>query len=260
MTTVTRTGWLDEVRHGVPLAVWQGPGGVEAVASGRSGGVSEGPWASLNLSASTGDRPAHVRENRRRLLAATGLERTRVRYCHQVHGAAVHRAEALPALDLLDVEARPVPGDGLVARTIDLGLLILAADCVPVVLARLDGTGHAVCHAGWRGLVAGVVEATAAELGSPAAAAIGPCAGPGRYAVGPEVAAALVERFGPGAVTAHGTADLPACTAVALAAAGVEAVDRLDRCTIADERLYSHRRDGPPGGRQVLLAVRRRNA
>ena len=257
MQAARTTAWVDELRGGVPLAVWRGPGGVEAVVSGRAGGVSEGPWASLNLSASTGDRPAHVRENRRRLLVAAGLCATRVRWCRQVHGSAVHSAEGLPALDLLDAAAQPPDGDGLVAGTPGLGLLVFAADCVPVVVARLDGAGHAVCHAGRRGLVAGVVEATVAVLGGAAVAAVGPCAGPDRYEVGADVGAELVDRFGPGAVTAHGTADLPYCAVRALAAAGVPAVDVLDRCTIGDERLFSHRRDGAPGGRQALLAVRR---
>jgi hypothetical protein len=257
VAVVPDTGWTDELRAGVPLAVWHGPGGVRAVVSGRPGGVSHGPWSSLNLSASTGDEPRHVRENRRRLLAAVGLGPTSVRWLRQVHGATVLRAEELPALDLLDLDAQPSVGDGLVTGATDLGLLAFAADCVPVVVARLDGTAHAVCHAGRRGLVEGVVEATVAALGGAATAAIGPCAGPGRYAVGADVAAELLERFGPEAVTSRGTADLPRCTELALAAAGVDRVDRLDRCTISDRRLFSHRRDGTPSGRQALLAVRR---
>ncbi len=225
--------------------------------SSRLGGVSRGPWSSLNLSTSTGDRPADVRENRRRLLAAARLDPTHVRWCDQVHGATVHRAEDVGEMDLLDVDARPEQGDGLVTEATGVGLLVFAADCVPVVVARLDGSGVAVCHAGHRGLVDGVVEATVDLLGGRAVAAVGPCAGPSRYTVGDDVAGPLVDRFGPEAVTPHGTADLPRCAGLALAAAGVVAVDPLDRCTIADERLFSHRRDGSPSGRQVLLAVRR---
>ncbi len=251
------TGWREDVVAGVPLLRWRGPGTVEAFVSGRAGGVSTGPWRTLNVSASTGDRPEHVRENRRRLLAAVGVRGTRTRWCRQVHGAVVHRAEAMPPLDYLVPESVAPAGDALVAEAADTALLVLAADCVPVVLARADGSAVAVCHAGWRGLVAGVVEATATALGGPAVAAVGPCAGPRRYEVGDEVAAALVARFGPEAVTAAGTADLPRCTAVALAAAGVVAVDGAERCTIEEQAFFSHRRDGSPGGRQALVAVRR---
>ncbi len=243
--------------EGVPLLHWAGPAGVVAAFSGRRGGVSRGPFASLNLSTATGDEPGRVRENRRRLLAATGADASRVVWCRQTHSAAVHRAEDLPALDFVR-DTGPVPaGDGLVTALRGQAVVVFAADCVPIVVARLDGRAVGVAHAGWRGLAAGVVDALVRELGDGAkAAAIGPCAGPDRYAVGPDVAAALERACGPTAVTGRGTADLAAAASAALRRAGVEAVDIAELCTIGDaDRFFSHRRDGAPGGRQAAVAL-----
>ena len=135
---------------------------------------------------------------------------------------------------------------------------MLSADCVPLVVALADGSALAVVHAGWKGLVAGAVEAAAAALGpGPKSAAVGPCAGPGAYAVGEDVAEPLRARFG--AAAAGRTADLPFCAVAALAAAGVAtaAVDVAGLCTIGDpERFFSHRRDGAGIGRQGVIAYR----
>jgi YfiH family protein len=148
------------------------------------------------------------------------------------------------------------PGDGLVTASPGRALVAFAADCVPVLLARRDGSAVAACHAGWRGLVAGVVEGTVRALGGEVVAAVGPCAGPERYAVQADVAGPLVARFG-GDVAGGGTADLARCAARALHAAGVEDVESAALCTITDAgRFYSHRRDGAPGGRQGAIVFR----
>jgi YfiH family protein len=248
--------WVDQ--HGLPLLAWHGPPGVVAMFSGRQGGVSRPPFATLNLGMRSGDDRALVRENRRRLCDAVGADPARTSSCYQVHSATVHRAGPVPpGGDFLGGTAEPPVGDALHTEEPRRALVAFAADCVPIAIARADGSAVAVCHAGWRGLVAGVVEATVAALGEgPLQAAVGPCAGPERYEVGPEVAAPLRARFGEAAVR-DGHADLAGCAALALRTSGVADVDVAGLCTIADaERFFSHRRDGAPSGRQAVIAFR----
>ncbi|MEY4225925.1 MAG: hypothetical protein RL190_682 [Actinomycetota bacterium] len=240
-----------------PLLRWQGPEGVVAAFSGRRGGVSEGPYASLNLGLLTDDDRAAVRENRRRLCAAVGADPARTAQNHQVHGAVVREAAPLHG-GFLDPQGELPQADALVTREPELALVALAADCVPIVIAALDGSAVAVVHAGWRGLVAGVVEAAVAAIDGPCAAAVGPCAGPLAYAVGDDVAGPLRERFGDDAARG-GTADLPHCAGRALMAAGLapDAIDIAGICTITDaEGFFSHRRDRGVTGRQGVIAYR----
>lgn len=241
-----------------PLLRWQGPAGVVAFFSGRQGGVSEGPYASLNLGFATGDDHSAVIENRRRLCAAVGADPARTVQSRQIHGAVVRLADPLPG-GFLDPHQHLSAADGLFTTEPDLALVALSADCVPIVIAALDGSSVAVCHAGWRGLVAGVVEATVAALGpGEFAAAVGPCAGPLAYEVGADVAEPLSKRFGERAAVG-GTADLAACAGAALMVAGVlpDRIEIAGLCTITDaEGFFSHRRDGTPCGRQGVIAYR----
>jgi polyphenol oxidase len=215
------------------LLRWEtAPAPYEVVFSTREGGVSEGPYASLNLGLLTGDERARVEQNRRRLFAAAGADAERAAWPLQVHGAAVVRANGrgAEADAIWTDERRP--------------LLVATADCLPIALARTSGE-PAVClvHAGWRGLAEGVVEAAAEALAGELAAVVGPGIGPCCYEVGPEVS----ERFGERARTL----DLRAVTERALRAAGVERVDHVDLCTACDsERFFSHRRDRGLTGRQ----------
>jgi YfiH family protein len=241
-----------------PLLRWQGPEGIVAVFSGRQGGVSTGPFASLNLGLTTGDDRLAVAENRRRLCAAAGADPARTVQNHQVHGTVVRVAEPMLG-GYLDPQGELPQADALITREADLALVALSADCVPIVIAALDGSAVAVCHAGWKGLVAGVVEATVAALGPGAyAAAVGPCAGSQAYEVGEDVAAPLRERFGEGAAY-RGTADLAACAGLALFSAGVspDAIDIAGICTITEsDDFFSYRRDGAATGRQGVIAYR----
>ncbi len=239
---------------GVPLLRWHALPGVVAAFTSRGGGVSDGAFASLNLGLAAGDDPADVCENRRRLCAAVGIEPQRTSGCQQRHGAVVHVVSTVPERAFDDALVTPPHGDGLVTTTARRGIVALAADCVPVIVARCDGTGVAVCHAGWRGLVAGVVGATVRALGGgDLVAAVGPCAGPREYRVNADVADPLLERFGVGVVR-QGTVDLALCAEIALRAAGVGDVEQARLCTIEGrERFFSHRRDGVPGGRQGAI-------
>ncbi len=244
----------DEV-EGVPLLRWSGVAGVTAAFSGRRGGVSEGAYASLNLGLRSGDDPGRVAENRRRFCAAGAAEPARTSSCHQFHSAIVQEADADPDRPFDDTAVVSPKGDGLVTHTPGRAVVAFGSDCVPVVIARADGSGVGVCHAGWRGLLGGVVEHTVERLGGgDLRAAVGPCAGPAAYEVGADVAEPLRERFGPAALRGP-NADLATCAAIALQRAGVGSVDIAGLCTMTDaERFFSYRRDGTACGRQAVIA------
>ena len=229
------------------LIRWDAPGPYEVVFSTRAGGVSEGPFTSLNLGRKLGDVPERVDENRRRLCAATGADLDRLALNYQRHTAIVNRAR--PGL-------RGVTGDGLWTDEPEVPILTLGADCALVALARRNRTQPAVAvlHVGWRGLLAGVVEAGVAALGGRAAAVVGPAIGPCCYEVGPEVAEPFRARFGAD-VARNGTLDLWTAIERALREAGCASVERLDLCTACDpDRFFSYRRDGKPRGGHGLLA------
>jgi len=138
---------------------WPVPRRVRVLCTERPGGVSEGPYAALNLAAHVGDRPGAVAENRRRLREAARLP-SEPFWLEQVHGCDVVRHAGPSA---------PVRADASVATEPGRVCAVLTADCLPVVLADQRGTRVAVAHAGWRGLAGGVLEATVASLDVPAA-------------------------------------------------------------------------------------------
>jgi YfiH family protein len=220
---------------------WDVPG-YAVVFSTRVGGVSEGRFASLNLGRGSGDDVARVDVNRRRLCAEIDADLDRLAINRQVHSATVRRATA---------GERGVPGDGLWTDEPGVPLLALTADCLPIVLARLDAPGLTVLHAGWRGLLCGIVERGVRALGGGrVAAAVGPAIGPCCYEVGPEVA----DRF-EAELVRDGKLDLWAAAERRLRAAGCVAVERLDLCTHCNPDLFfSYRRDGKPYGGQGVLA------
>ena len=227
---------------------WVPPGPYEVVFSTRVGGVSEGPYASLNLGRLSGDDVARVDENRRRVCAEAGADAERLAMNRQMHSALVHRARA-------GVRGA-TPGDGLWTDEPDLPLLALTADCLPIALARVEGEAPAVAvlHAGWRGLLGGIVAEGVRALGGRLHAAIGPAIGPCCYEVGPEVATPFAAAFGPEVVRGR-KLDLWSAAERALSEAGVETVERVDLCTCCNPELFfSHRRTGEPRGGQGVLA------
>jgi YfiH family protein len=229
----------------VPLIRWDGPPGYQVAFSTRRGGVSAGPFESLNLGRLTEDDPANVEENRRRMCAEVGADSERLAMNRQVHAAAVHRAEA---------GARGRPGDGLWTDEPGLPMMKFTADCLPIALARTNGAqALALLHAGRLGLLEGIVEAGVAVLGGRVAAVIGPGIGPCCYEVGSEIADAYRARFGPDVVRGRNL-DLWTAAERVLRAAGVESVDRLDLCTACNpDRFFSHRRDAGVTGRQGVI-------
>ena len=225
------------------------PGPYEVVFSTREGGVSEGPFASLNLGRATADEPERVDENRRRLCAEVGADLDALTMNYQHHSADVLKARP---------GARGDRADGLWTDERGLPLLALAADCLPIALARANGSrpALAVLHAGWRGLLGGIAASGVAAVGGGlVSAAIGPGIGPCCYDVGEEVAARFRRAFGLGLVQG-GRLDLWSSAERALRAAGCVRVDRVDVCTACNpDRFFSHRRDEGLTGRQGVLGL-----
>jgi YfiH family protein len=223
---------------------WEAPGPYRVAFSTREGGVSNGPYASLNLGLLTSDEPANVEENRRRLCAEVGADPERLALNRQVHGTTVRRAAA---------GDRHERADGLWTDEPGVPMLAMTADCLPIAIARTNGAAPAlaIVHVGWRGLADGVIANGVEVLGGRVAAAIGPGIGPCCYEIGSEVAA-LFDRD---LVTA-GKLDLWAAAERALRAAGVEAIERADVCTACNPELFfSHRRDEGLTGRQGVIGV-----
>jgi len=222
--------------------------GYRVVFTARVGGVSEGPYESLNLGRKSGDEVERVDENRRIACEAIGADVARIALNFQVHSTLVRRAE--PA-------TRGERADGLWTEEPGLPILAMSADCLPIALARTDGRPPAVAvlHAGWRGLLEGIVASGVDALGGGGpAAAVGPGIGPCCYEVGEEVAAPYRERFGDDVVR-DGRLDLWTSAERALRAAGVQRIDRFDRCTACEpETFFSHRRDRGVTGRQGVIA------
>ena len=220
--------------------------GVRHAFFGRKGGVSIGIYASLNAGTGSNDDPELVKENRRRIASAFGIEPTHLVGVHQVHS---------PNAVFIDAPwngERP-HADALVTTTPGLALSILTADCAPVLLADQQAGVIGAAHAGWKGAIGGVLEATVALMRERGArditAAIGPCINQPSYEVGPEFEARFVDSDSANArFFALGKGDrrhfdLPEFCAHRLAAAGIEHVDilPLDTCAVED-RFHSNRR------------------
>lgn len=210
----------------------------------RDGGVSSAPYDSLNLAARVGDDANRVADNRALVAAAARFDVERLRLARQVHGA-----------DVLEVsEADPVvAGEADVLTTTQAGTVIgiLTADCTPVIVA---GPGRiAIAHAGWRGLVAGAVEAAVDAVGEAMAAWVGPSIHACCYEVGPEVIAAFRSAGLP--VAAPDRVDPGRAATFALHRAGVESVASSTDCTSCDRRYFSYRRDGTTGRQGAFVSL-----
>ena len=235
--------------------------GVGAVMTTRGGGTSAAPFDTFNLRAGLGDSASAVAANHAALALAVG--RTPV-FLDQVHGARVVRltqADALPGapVHVADASITTEPG---------LACAVQVADCLPVLFAAPAGRGVGAAHAGWRGLAAGVLEATVQALCEAAAcrphelqAWLGACIGPQRFEVGADVLDAFgAESSARFAASAPGKwlADLPGLARDRLHAAGVRAASGGGWCTATDaSRLFSYRRDGVTGRMAALVWIDR---
>jgi polyphenol oxidase len=235
-------GWL--------VPDWPAPPHVRAVCSTRAGGVSHGPYESLNLGDHVGDASEAVAQNRGRFAAAIGA---RPVFLQQVHG---------PHVIALDAHASDgTQADSCFTRERGIACTIMVADCLPVLFTDEQGSVVAAAHAGWRGLAGGVLEAVVHEMGvAPESllAWLGPCIGPEAFEVGGEVRAAFESQAASAAAMfrSHGAdkwlADLPGLARQRLQALGITRLYGNDGtrewCTVSNpSRFFSHRRDGVSG-------------
>jgi YfiH family protein len=236
---------------------WPAPPHVRAFDTERSGGASEGRYAALNLATDVGDAPAAVAANRARLRGAVPLP-DEPRWLEQVHGIAVVDLDrAGPALP---------PADGAVTGRAGVVCAVLTADCLPVLLCDLAGTRIGVAHAGWGGLLHGVLAAAVAALGADPAdvlAWLGPAIGARAYETGAEVRDAFVAADARAAACfvpntrGRWQADLYGLARASLAEAGVRTVLGGGFCTFTEaERFFSHRREAPCGRMATLIWMR----
>ena len=240
---------------------WPAPAGVRAFVTTRSGGVSEGPWGAgqqggMNLGLGGGDQAERVERNRALLNAYLPAP---PRWLALQHGAEVVAAET--------VGSRPAVADASTAITPGVVCCVTVADCLPVLLADRSGSVVAAAHAGWRGLAAGILQATVIAMRRRVAATsgeidafLGPSIGPAAFEVGGEVLSAM-RRTLPHAEAAFKSlangkflADLPALARQALAQVDVRSIWGGTWCTVSDPaRFYSFRRDGVTGRHAALI-------
>lgn len=236
-------------------ADWPAPANIRAFTTLRHGlGVSAAPFDHFNLGGryvEAGDSANAIAGNRRLLVEHAALP-SPPHWLRQVHGAGVLRFETPAPADAVEPEA-----DASVTSARGVVLAVLTADCLPVLFCSDSGDEIAAAHAGWRGLAAGVLEATVAAMRTPASglmAWLGPAAGPQAYEIGKDVREAFVSRdpdaasaFSPTRVD-HWHVDLYALARRRLDAAGVKRVHGGGLCTISEPgRFYSHRRDQRSG-------------
>lgn len=232
---------------------WPVPATVQARVTTRRGGVSRGPYASMNLALHVGDDAAAVAQNRARLRRALPAEPY---WLDQVHGIEVVDAASVCGVPQADASVTRAPG---------VVLAVMTADCLPVLLADRAGSVVGIAHAGWRGLVGGVIEATIARMQvapGELIAWLGPAIGPDAFEVGAEVRNA--------AITAHADAaqafvacgpgkwlaDIFALARLRLARAGVARVAGGEYCTVRDGTdFFSYRRDRVTGRMAALLWI-----
>lgn len=232
---------------------WPAPPGVKAAVSTRQGpGVSPPPYERFNLGLRNGDDPDAAAANRAALVQELALARS-PHWLRQVHGVDVLEVGAYNPVD----EDEPC-ADAAVTSVPDQPLVILTADCLPALFCSKDGTTIGAAHAGWRGLLAGVLEATVARMpvsSSGVMAWLGPCIGAASYEVGEEVRSAFVE-VEAGAASCfvatrpgHWLCDLAGLARQRLEKAGVTAIYGGHFDTLTDPRFYSYRGEGARSGR-----------
>ncbi|HEY1773128.1 MAG TPA: peptidoglycan editing factor PgeF [Gammaproteobacteria bacterium] len=234
---------------------WPAPVSVRSLSTTRLGGVSRDAYASFNLGQHVCDSPESVTANRAKL--QMNLGRVEPRWLSQVHGTRVAVLDGTPVTQ---------PADAAVAVGRGEACVVMTADCLPVILCDQEGTTVAAAHAGWRGLSAGVLEATVQSM--PIApdklmAWFGPAIGPQAYEVGDEVRNAFVqhttraaEAFSVGVAQGKWWCDLYLLARLRLEALGVESIHGGDFCTYKErERFFSHRRDGQCGRMATLIWI-----
>ena len=233
---------------------WDVPAEIVAGVSTRAGGVSQHPYGGLNLAHHVGDSAVRVKINLQ-LLSNRYPQQLRWQWLRQTHGSDVHRADACRA---------PITADGICTSVPELACCVLTADCMPVLFAARDGGEVALAHAGWRGLVAGILESTIAKCSTPAqelVAWLGPAIGPCHFEVGAEVKAAFLaiagnlkghealrKYFRVAAEPGKYLCDLYGIARSKLTQSGIARIYGGQYCTFCEPELfYSYRRDEVTG-------------
>lgn len=249
-----RRYWNNGVTHWIEPD-WPNVPGVRAAFTLRSGGVSRGPWHSLNVGSHVQDDPNHVMTNRARLQQMLALPSPPC-WLEQVHGTRLVEATAAWQMPRADAVWTRQPGRVCA---------VMVADCLPILLRDSEGQCVVAIHAGWRGLAAGIVRSTVQALVTKFGdriwqAWLGPCIGPTAFEVGPEVRAAFLQGWPESAgAFARGDgdrwlADLPQLARVQLAREGVSEVWGGHWCTYTDEqRFFSYRRESVTGRMAALI-------
>ncbi|WP_332671591.1 peptidoglycan editing factor PgeF [Aromatoleum sp.] len=225
---------------------WPAPANVKALVTTRNGGVSVGPYASLNLGLHVGDAPDAVTRNRALLRARLPAEPL---WLDQVHGTAVADA---------DENTGPVRADASIATRPRVVCAVMTADCLPVLFCNEGGTVAAATHAGWRGLAAGVLDATLARMGERpenVLAWLGPAIGPRAFEVGDDVRNCFVAAdplaaaaFRPAGAAGKWMGDLFMLARLRLRKLGIERIYGGEICTyFSPDHFFSYRRDGTTG-------------
>ncbi|MCG8612464.1 MAG: peptidoglycan editing factor PgeF [Pseudomonadales bacterium] len=253
-------GDIESDESGFIVPVWPAPAYVSALVTTRSGGVSSSPYESFNLGDHVGDNERAVAQNRTRLSVLSGLPSKRVRWLSQVHSDRVleYRAIADAGPEKAAEEA-----DGAVTSCLNLACVVMTADCLPVLLCNQQGTRVAAVHAGWRGLLAGILENAVRcfDSGDQLLAWLGPAIGPNCFEVGPAVfdpftqqsaaarsAFTAIESSAKAQGERKWLADIYTLARIRLNQTGVFDVYGGDFCTVTEaDRFFSFRRDGVTG-------------
>ena len=236
---------------------WNAPPGVRALCTTRTGGASVGPYASLNLASHVNDDAEHVEQNRAILMQALNLD-SQPEWLEQTHSTTV--------IDLDGQASRQ--GDAAFTTTPGKVAVVLTADCLPVLFCNRAGDQVAAAHAGWRGLLNGILEQTVNCMQSAPdqlLAWLGPAIGPARFEVGEEVREGFVQQHShtvdyftptrPG----HYLADLYAIARLRLSSLGLIDISGGDFCTYTDvTRFYSYRRDRETGRQASLIYINKK--
>lgn len=248
---------------------WHLPAGVAAFVSTRSGGYSDGAWESFNLGLHVQDDPVNVQKNRallqQQLLQNTGLSDISLQWLQQVHSNSVFK------LQHATVTPTPPQADAIYTKQTGVACAVLTADCLPVLFCSDDGAEIAVAHAGWRGLLAGVLENTLAAFSckpEQIRAWLGPAIGPCHFEVGAEVKSAFMEQampesiqdtsaaFKEAAVSGKYLADLYELARIRMTAAGVVNISGKVNCTVCDTASWYSYRHNAATGRFATLIVK----
>ncbi len=241
---------------------WNAPARVRAISTTRRGGFSTGPWSSMNLGATCGDEVSAILRNRALLRSCLPADPVWLRqehgtrvFCHPATGIAAPASASASAAAEIVADAQLATRPGQVCT-------VLSADCLPVLLCNREGTRVAAAHAGWRGLLDGVLEQTVQSLGcrpDTLLAWLGPAIGPEVFVVGDEVRAAFVSGSEEAsmAFAPHGArwlCDLYALARQRLQRAGVGEISGGGYCTYREpERFFSYRRDKVTGRMATLI-------